>query len=122
MLRSRPRAAASALALTIAAALPAAVAANSGAPNVHTPALYEDPPEFGGLFNLTVGNSDSETVVTACISSRCRRIYPVVDNGYNATGSLFGLRFERGQERTVKVTASNADATTVWGPSKVTVR
>jgi hypothetical protein len=115
------------LALTATAA--SAAPANTGFPNIHSPHLlgadseFADPATatFGGLFDLYIGNSDPDTVVTACISSHCRQLFQDDDNWYRYTGSAFNLTFKSGQRRTVEITATNANHRSQWGPAKVTV-
>jgi hypothetical protein len=115
--------------LLLAALAPASAAAVSGPPNIHTPKLFSDPSDWGGLLTVNVGNSDEVTSVVACVSSRCVRVFPSSvepfpsnDNVYTATGRDFGLVFERGQRRTVVVFAANGSSDSRWGPEKITVR
>jgi hypothetical protein len=117
-------------ALALGTVVPAVAAANAGPPNVHTPRLYgidskfADPAttEFGGRFEVYIGNSVGDTEVVACVSRRCRRLYQSGDNRYGATGTYFGLTLKRGQRRTVSVNAANPGAGALWGPTKVSVR
>jgi hypothetical protein len=116
--------------LAVSALTAAAAPANTGFPNIHTPHLlgadseFADPvtAEFGGTFDVYIGNSDPDTVVRACISSHCQRLFPYRDNRYAAFASNFDLRLERGQQRTVQVTATNGEHRSQWGSQTVTVR
>ena len=129
---ARPHRATRTLIATVAitAATATAAPANTGFPNIHTPRLYgvngvlADPVlnEFGGILDIYIGNSGGNTLVTACISNHCRRLYPDHGNRYGAAGSYFNVRLYRDQQRTVKITATNGSQRTQWGPAKITVR
>jgi len=116
--------------LAITATTAAAAPANTGFANVHTPQLvgadseFSDPAAsvFGGTFDLYIGNSDDDTVVRACISNHCLRLFQDGHNWYRYTASAFDLRLERGQRHTIEITATNGTHRSQWGPLKVTVR
>jgi hypothetical protein len=115
-------------ALALAALAPAPAAAVTGPPNIHKPELYSAPPDFGGLLNVSIGNSDENTGVYACVSNHCAFLFPtslgpipVNDNAYTATGRDFGLVFKHGQRRTVVIFAANGDSSAQWGPTVLTV-
>jgi hypothetical protein len=95
---------------------------------IHTPALSSDPADFGGLLNLSIGNSDAATLVLGCVSSRCTWLFPaslgplpIYDNAYTVTGNEFGLDFRHAQRRTVVIYAANGDSHSRWGPTVLTV-
>jgi hypothetical protein len=116
-------------ALAITAATAAAAPANTRFANIHTPHLlgadseFADPvaAEFGGTFDVYIGNSDDNTVVRACISNHCRRLFQDGDNWYRYTASAFDLTFKSGQKRTVEVWAANGNSRQHWGPTKLTI-
>jgi hypothetical protein len=119
-----------AMAAAVAAAtiLPGSAVAVTGPAVIHTPALFSDPAEYGGMIAVDIGNSDRSTMVVACISNRCNWLFPastgpvpVYDNAYTATGDWFGLDLRHGQRRTVVIYANNGATRTQWGPTRITV-
>jgi len=78
--------------LALAALTATAATANTRFPNIHPPTLSADAPEFGGLFDLYIGNSNDDTAVTACVSNHCRRLFQDGNQGRRNDPCCSGAR------------------------------